>query len=612
MNLKSWQWGVLILPIAIISIGFLVVAGIKIHEWGLNWIWAIVSMVFLGWRWLLVRWTRSPLTEVESVLAEIDRDAAQATPSDGRDRSPQIDLILQDILNRAADDRPIWEDWVSFWSRCQELITAIAKIYHPEVKYPLLNIYVTQAYGLIRGTTDDLDAWMQKLAPALDRITIAQAYQAYEAYQTLEPSARKVMKVWNWAQWLLNPVTALTRQTTQRSTLAANQQLIGNLSQMLRETALRNLARQAVALYGGTNLPFTPTPAPPDTQKTQSIKELLSAATPPEQVIAKPVSILLLGRTGAGKSSTINTLFDRTLAQVDILPSTDRLQQYQWQQAGSEILNLWDSPGYEQVAPASNAGGKLLNQVESADLILLVTPALDPALQMDRDWLESVRQKNQQIPIVTIVTQVDRLRPLREWNPPYDWQMGDRPKEIAIRAAVAYRQELLGVYSNLVLPLVNGDATIDRSAWGEDRLSLALLAQIEPAKQLRLARFLTNLDARSAAAAQIVDRYVAQITTTQGLTQLLKSPILQFLSTLTTGSPALAQLLAAQIPVEQLPVVLSKLQMAYELRSLLAPRDRPIDFDPIEIGSLIIDTQGTPEVNTWEFGLNLIERWSAK
>ena len=51
----------------------------------------------------------------------------------------------------------IWEDWATFWARCQELIVAIAKIYHPEVKYPLLNIYVTQAYGLIRGTTDDMD-----------------------------------------------------------------------------------------------------------------------------------------------------------------------------------------------------------------------------------------------------------------------------------------------------------------------------------------------------------------------------------------------------------------------------------------------------------------------
>lgn len=55
------------------------------------------------------------------------------------------------------------------------------------------------------------------------------------------------------------------------------------------------------------------------------------------------------------------------------------------------------------------------------------------------------------------------------------------------------------------------------------------------------------------------------MTTTQGLTAFLKSPVLQFVSTLSTGSPALAYMLAEQIPVEQLPIVIGKLQMGYEL-----------------------------------------------
>ena len=66
------------------------------------------------------------------------------------------------------------------------------------------------------------------------------------------------------------------------------------------------------------------------------------------------------------------------------------------------------------------------------------------------------------------------------------------------------------------------------------------------------------------AAAQIIDRYTRQITITQGVISLAKSPILQFISTMTTGNPALAHLLAQQIPVEQSGVFLDKLQMAYE------------------------------------------------
>jgi uncharacterized protein len=295
---------------------------------------------------------------------------------------------------------------------------------------------------------------------------------------------------------------------------------------------------------------------------------------------------------------------------VDVLPSTDKIQNYQWQIPGGESLTLWDSPGYEQ-ASREDLREQVLTYAATADLLLLVTPALDPALQMDLDFLQELKRVHPDLPIVTIVTQVDRVRPLREWAPPYDWQYGTRPKEVAIREATAYRNEFLAEYCDLVLPLVNADPSIDRLAWGMDTLSLALLESIEPSKQIRLARFLRNLDARIVAAAKIIDRYSLQMTTTQGLTQLLKSPVLEFISTITTGTPALAQLLAAQIPVEQLPVVIGKLQMAYELHSLLNhSQTKPIDFDLLSLWSLLLNNAAEPNKNAYAFGHALVEYWT--
>jgi len=71
------------------------------------------------------------------------------------------------------------------------------------------------------------------------------------------------------------------------------------------------------------------------------------------------------------------------------------------------------------------------------------------------------------------------------------------------------------------VPLVNANPSIDRLAWGVDTLSLALLQSIEPSKQIRLARFLRNLDARIVAAASIIARSSLQMTTIEGLTPLL-------------------------------------------------------------------------------------------
>jgi uncharacterized protein len=615
MKLKPWQWAILVSPIASIVIFLLVAAGVKIHEWQLNWVWGVFTLVFVGWRWLLVRWTqKSSIAKSAYIIAAASRElesiTASATPLAG-DVAELVTTVLQKVISESQVDRPIWEDWATFWARCQELIVAIAKIYHPEVKYPLLNIYVTQAYGLIRGTTDDMDQWMQKLAPALDRVTIAQTYEAYETYKKLAPSAQKVLKVWNWAQWIINPVKAVAKLATKESAGVADRQLLVNLGQLTREAALTNLCRQAVALYGGQIQALPPTVAKiPPAANTQTLRDILTAAEPPAKVERKPIDILLVGRTGAGKSSLINTLFQAELAVVDVLPSTDKIQNYQWQIPSGESLTLWDSPGYEQ-ASREDLRERVLTYAATADLLLLVTPALDPALQMDLDFLKELKNTHPDLPIITIVTQVDRVRPLREWAPPYNWQYGTRPKEVAIREATAYRNEFLAEYCDLVLPLVNADQSIDRLAWGMDTLSLALLESIEPSKQIRLARFLSNLDARIIAAAKIIDRYSLQMTTTQGLTQLLKSPVLEFISTMTTGTPVLAQLLAAQIPVEQLPVVIGKLQMAYELHSLLNnSQSHIIDFDLLSLWSLLLNNSAAPNKNADAFGHALVEYWT--
>lgn len=612
MKLQPWQWVLLALPPLAVFSFVMVAATAQIHAWGLTWVWALVVVLLVGWRWLLARWLRpirQPVSEaIKQAQQELEAAVEEATPATPVGHGAEA--ALEDILTAAQQDPPIWEDWNPFWGRCREVVTAVAQAYHPEVKYPLLSIYVPDAYGLLRGTVDEMDRWMDTLSPVLGQVTVGQAVQGYEVYRKLEPVAGKIWQIWGVAQWILNPAAATARTLSQPTSTLANQQLLGNLNGLLREAALRNLYRQAVGLYGG-ELPDMPVPTaaakPLPAVKTQTLQAILDQAEPVDAVATKPLNLLLVGRTGAGKSSLINTLFVADRAEVDVLPSTDRMRSYRWQADNGDSLTLWDSPGYEQ-AQREDFRDQVIDHAQRADLLLLVTPALDPALQMDADVLADIRQTVSDLPAIAIITQVDRLRPIREWQPPYDWQWGNRPKEVAIREATRYRQEQLGDLCDRVLPLVTFDAASQRSAWNAESLVGSLIDLIPDTQELRLARFLRDRHAKAMAAARLIDRYRLQMSTTQGLASFLKSPVLQFLATLTTGTPTLAYLLADQIPIEQLPVVLGKLQLAYDLHRAVAPPGVALDL--LTLWPLLLEHNDQPDRAAWAFGHAMVEYWT--
>ncbi len=348
-------------------------------------------------------------------------------------------------------------------------MVGIAHIYNPEVKYPLLSIYIPQVYGLIRGTVDDMDKWMQKLSPVLNQVSVGKVYQSYEVYRQLEPAAKKLFQVWDIAQLFLNPGGAIAKKATDNLNNRATQELLINLNQILREATLRNLCQQAVVLYGGVKMELMISELPE--AKTQTLRDIIQQAHPPENLEKTPLNILIAGRNGAGKSSVINTIFASEIAEVDVLPSTDKITTYNWQTESGEIVELCDTPGYEQVN-RQDFRDLVMDYGKKADLLLLVSPALDPALQMDVDFLEDIKKQVTDLPIIAVVTQVDKLRPIREWQPPYNWRSGNKLKEMAIREAVLYREQkfkpVLINGPHLVLPLVTDDPKT-KTLWLEFR-----------------------------------------------------------------------------------------------------------------------------------------------
>jgi predicted GTPase len=158
----------------------------------------------------------------------------------------------------------------------------------------------------------------------------------------------------------------------------------------------------------------------------------------------------VLGAVNAGKSSLVKTLLGAA--------STAGPGEYEVTLPGGQGVRLLDTRGYgERVGDDDLAAA--VDAARDADLLLLATPATCPGRANDVELLDrlqawfAARPQLRQPPVVVAVTQVDLLAPAAEWQPPYDWQSGTRPKEANIRECVAVVTEQFGPRAAEVVPV---------------------------------------------------------------------------------------------------------------------------------------------------------------
>jgi uncharacterized protein len=155
-------------------------------------------------------------------------------------------------------------------------------------------------------------------------------------------------------------------------------------------------------------------------------------------------------------------------------------------------LTLLDTAGYGRAGAEKDHLEETADAVRSADLVLWVTHARNPARKADADFFARLRQWFRDRPhlrfppVVVVLTHVDLLTPAMEWAPPYDWAGGTRPKERSMADAIAAAQESF--------PDVNGLVPVCGAAgkeWGvQEELLPEVVALLGEAKAVALLRCL--------------------------------------------------------------------------------------------------------------------------
>ena len=172
-----------------------------------------------------------------------------------------------------------------------------------------------------------------------------------------------------------------------------------------------------------------------------------------EKIIkTEPFRILVAGQGNTGKASLINALADQQLALADVELNPLSQQTYLIRRnsyPATLIANTfrYDELHYQQQQKA------FLALAASNDVIILLLSAANPLKQIDKSVWDDLKKMPVSARIVLAITHIDKLRPLREWNPPYDLTAASSAKAVAINQATALIAAELGFDKKLVVPV---------------------------------------------------------------------------------------------------------------------------------------------------------------
>lgn len=274
-------------------------------------------------------------------------------------------------------------------------------------------------------------------------------------------------------------------------TNALKRQAIGvawtDLRRWLLQEYVRKVGYYAIKLYSGRLVLDEPAADAITAATVQSSTDLELEGATAAQRTEEPLRILILGRSNAGKSSLINTLFDQLLAATDCLPDlASAVTPYRLARDGLTPALIFDTPGLD----TAGLPPKVLDPlVDSADLMLWVTHAQRPDREQEAATLNRLRQHWAAHPehhpptLLVAVSHIDLLRPRQEWQPPYDLNAPASDKAHNIRAAVEAVAQDLEVPLAHVIPVclaAGRDYNVSDSLWA------AILDHQSDANRVRL------------------------------------------------------------------------------------------------------------------------------
>ncbi len=372
----------------------------------------------------------------------------------------------------------------------RDALEVVAGHYHPEAKKPLLELTIPHTLVIIERASRDLRQEITRTIPFSHKLTMSFLARINRWRET----AQQYETLYRLGRAVLSPYSALFHEVRRNLGNSIAGYGLGNVKTWLLREYVRKVGFYAIELYSGKLLLTDEDPLARPTAATRNDPGDSGDAEGQSAPSAEPLRILILGRANVGKSSLINALFGRLQVVTDTLPGTTQaMKAYRLKREGRDAALILDAPGCDTDLLPPKA---LRRAVLDADLILWVTAANRADRHAERDQLDRIRSwyaerpSRRLPPLVIVVTHIDQLRPIKEWQPPYDLNAAPGPKAVAIAAAVQAVARDLNVPVDQTIPVCLAQGRLYNV---EDTLASVILELQEESEK---ARFLRCLEAR--------------------------------------------------------------------------------------------------------------------
>ncbi len=449
------------------------------EQWLLAWLGVALATGFLSW--LAARQFRAHIAR-PPVPTEL-----QAKPSDRwsltqREAWESVERICKHL----EDQPPDLEDWTAYWNLFRETVETVAAHFYPGQEHPLLEMRVPDFLRIIELLSNDLRELTAEKIPGSHIVTINDVVKGHRLVAQLT-------KVYNWyriASFALSPAAALFNEVRHRITGDTTSLIWREMKLYLTCACVRKAGFYAIQLYSG-ELDFGP----------EQYQSFVSADSSNDQeadrdwdrgISKEPLRIVVVGQTNSGKSSLINALFGEVKTIADVVPTTRHVQPFVLEKDGLPTAIVFDTGGYEDSTGEAMEVAEIGQAMDKSDLIIVVCAANQAARQADRQILTSLEKRCEQRKadspaLIVAMSHIDRLRPIREWQPPYclDPPNGVKAEQIASAAQCVAAD--LNVEVDQVVPLnLREGYNIDEG------LIPAILRQLPTAKRSQYLRCLKS------------------------------------------------------------------------------------------------------------------------